>query len=67
MLMIMTLHIFECPAYYHAKEIKLDSRAKKVNFLGFSTGVKGYRLWCIEFKKVIISRDATFNESKILK
>ena len=61
------LHIFGCPAYYHAKESKLDPRAKKAKFLGFSTGVKGYRLWCIESKKVIISRDVTFNESEMLK
>lgn len=62
-----SLHIFGCPAYYHAKESKLDPRAKKAKFLGFSTGVKGYRLWCIESKKVIISRDVTFKESEMLK
>ena len=29
------LRIFGCPAYYNVKEDKLDSRAKKVGFLGF--------------------------------
>ncbi|CAL8998591.1 unnamed protein product [Prunus brigantina] len=36
------LHIFDCLAYYHVRESKLDPRAKKVLFVGFSTGVKGY-------------------------
>jgi hypothetical protein len=34
--------------------------------LGFSGGVKGYRLWCSESKKVILSRDVTFDESGML-
>jgi hypothetical protein len=35
--------------------------------LGFSTGVKGYRLWCPELKKVIISRDVTFNDDEMVR
>jgi len=35
--------------------------------MGFSPGVKGYRLWCLEAKKTIISRDVTFDESSMLK
>ena len=35
-------------------------------FLGYSEGVKGYRLWNIERKgaKIIMSRDVTFNENE---
>ena len=29
--------------------------------------MKGYRLWCLESKKIIVSRDIAFNESEILK
>ena len=35
--------------------------------MGFSTGVKGYSLWCLDSKKVVLSRDVTFNELKMLK
>ena len=45
----------------------LDPRAKKALFMGFSPGVKGYHLWCLEAKKAIISRDVTFDESAMLK
>ena len=62
-----TLHIFGCPAYYHVQDDKLDPRAKKALFMGYNSGVKGYRLWCLESKKIIISRDVTFNESEMLK
>jgi len=60
------MHIFGCSAYYHVAESKLYPRAKKAIFLGFSGGVKGYRLWCSESKKVILSRDVTFDESGML-
>jgi len=33
--------VFECPAYYHVKEDKLDPRAKKGVFVGFKRGIKG--------------------------
>lgn len=62
-----SLHIFGCPAYYHVRESKLDPRAKKALFLGFMEGVKGYKLWCLDSKKAIISRDMTFNESEMVK
>lgn len=58
-----SLHVFGCPAYFHVKESKLDPRAKKAIFLGFSSGVKGFRLWCPASKKLILSRDVTFDES----
>ncbi|KAI5322996.1 hypothetical protein L3X38_032068 [Prunus dulcis] len=57
------LRVFGCDAYYHVKENKLDPRARKTIFLGFNNGVKGFRLWNTELKKIIVSRDVTFNES----
>jgi len=40
-----SLRVFGCPAYYHAKEDKLDLRAKKGVFVGFKRGIKGYKIW----------------------
>ena len=62
-----TLHVFGSTAYYHVKESKLDPRAKKTLFMGVTSGVKGYRLWCLSSKKIISSRDVTFDESARLK
>ena len=62
-----TLHVFGSTAYYHVKESKLDPRAKKALFMGVTSGVKGYRLWCLSSKKIISSRDVTFDEFSMLK
>nr|GEU36569.1 retrovirus-related Pol polyprotein from transposon TNT 1-94 [Tanacetum cinerariifolium] len=62
-----SLHVFGSAAYYHVKESKLDPRAKKALFMGITSGIKGYRLWCPKIKKTIFSRDVTFNESGMLK
>ena len=63
-----TLRIFGCPAYMHVNDGKLEPRAKKCIFLGYVSGVKGYRLWCPDPKspKFVISRDVTFDESSML-
>ncbi|GMI79054.1 hypothetical protein HRI_001574700 [Hibiscus trionum] len=62
-----SLHVFGSTAYYHVKESKLDPRAKKAIFMGITHGVKGFRLWCLDTKKIICSRDVTFDESVMLK
>ncbi|KAH9771354.1 Integrase catalytic domain-containing protein [Citrus sinensis] len=62
-----SLHVFGSTAYYHVKESKLDPRAKKALFMGIIGGVKGYHLWCPITKKIIFSRDVTFDESAMLK
>ena len=62
-----TLRVFGSTAYYHVKESNLDPRAKKALFMGVTLGVKGYRLWCLSSKKIISSRDVTFDESAMLK
>ncbi|KAH9728536.1 hypothetical protein KPL70_009073 [Citrus sinensis] len=63
------LRIFGCTAYAHIKQGKLEPRALKCAFLGYPSGTKGYKLWCVDFKppKCIISRDVIFNESEMLK
>ncbi|KAG8502566.1 hypothetical protein CXB51_001088 [Gossypium anomalum] len=62
-----SLHVFGSTAYYHVKESKLDPRAKKALFMGITSRVKGFRLWCLDTKKMICSRDVTFDESTTLK
>ena len=63
------MRIFGCTAYAHIKQGKLEPRALKCAFLGYPSGTKGYRLWCVDLKppKCIISRDVIFNESEMLK
>ena len=61
------LRILGCPAYYHVKEDKLNSRAKKVVFLGFKRGVKGYKPWDRKDGKTIVSSDVTFDEASMMK
>lgn len=41
--------------------------ALKCMFIGYAEGVKGYKLWCLEYghNKCIISRDVVFNESEM--
>ncbi|KAH9671777.1 retrovirus-related pol polyprotein from transposon TNT 1-94-like protein [Citrus sinensis] len=62
-----SLRVFGCPAYYHVKDGKLDPRAKKAIFVGFKGGVKGFKLWDLEDKKFVCSRDVTFDEASMMK
>jgi hypothetical protein len=57
------LRIFGCPTYAHVNNGKLVPRAQKCIFIGYGSGVKRYRLLCADSKKVIVSRDVTFDES----
>ncbi|KAG8472502.1 hypothetical protein CXB51_035379 [Gossypium anomalum] len=60
------LKIFGCPAYAHIDNGKLEPRSIKCVFLGYKVGVKGYKLWCPENRKVVISRDVVFDETAML-
>ncbi|KAG8472449.1 hypothetical protein CXB51_034191 [Gossypium anomalum] len=60
------LKIFGCPAYAHVNNGKLEPRSIKCVFLGYKAGVKGYKLWCPENRKVVISRDVIFDETAML-
>ena len=46
----------------------MEPRALKCRFLGYSEGVQGYRLWCVNSKprQCIISRDVRFHEEELL-
>ncbi|KAJ9537531.1 hypothetical protein OSB04_030264 [Centaurea solstitialis] len=60
------LKIFGCPTYARVDNGKLEPRAVKCKFLGYKDGVKGFRLWCPETKKILISQDVTFDEASML-
>ncbi|KAG8477010.1 hypothetical protein CXB51_030151 [Gossypium anomalum] len=60
------LKIFGCPAYAHVDNGKLEPRSIKCVFLGYKASVKGYKLWCPENRKVVISRDVVFDETAMI-
>ena len=62
-----SLCIFECPAYYHVKDGKLDPRVRKAIFVGFKGRVKGFKLGDLEDKKFVYNRDVMFDEGSMMK
>nr|GEW50083.1 retrotransposon protein, putative, Ty1-copia subclass [Tanacetum cinerariifolium] len=63
------LRIFSCVVYPNDKQGKLEPRAVKCVLLGYSKGVKGYRLYRLddESPKMVTSRNVVFNESAMYK
>eukprot|EP00253_Pinus_taeda_P016747 PITA_16747 len=64
------LRIFGCDAYSlipKNQRSKLDPKSKCYVFVGYDYAVKGYRLWDSTLRKIVISRDVTFDESSLLK
>ena len=58
--------MFSCIYYAHVpfkKRSKLDDKSEKGIFLGYSTQSKGYRVYNLRTKKLMISRDVEFDES----
>ncbi|XP_038891593.1 uncharacterized protein LOC120080985 [Benincasa hispida] len=51
--------------FVHQNKGKLKARAVKCMFVGFTEGVKGYKMWHPVERKFIISRDITFREEKM--
>jgi hypothetical protein len=61
------LRVFGCDVYVHVPKenrSKMYKKAKKCIFIGYKDGVKGYKLWNLETKKTIYSRDVVFREVK---
>ena len=53
------LKTFGSICYYHVPEPKrsmLDSRAQKCILIGYGTSTKGYRIFCLQTNKVVLSR-----------
>ncbi|KAE8707195.1 putative ribonuclease H protein [Hibiscus syriacus] len=69
MLLFDHLQIFGCPAYVHVpadERSKLDAKSEESIFLGYKTGVKGFKFWDPIAKKIVISRDVVFDEQLML-
>ena len=64
---LSNLRRFGCLAYVHSSEGKLFPRAKKCVFTGYPEGVKGYKVWLLDEKKVVISRSVVFREELVYK
>ncbi|KAL0294146.1 UNVERIFIED_CONTAM: Retrovirus-related Pol polyprotein from transposon TNT 1-94 [Sesamum calycinum] len=59
------LRIFGCCAYVHVasnERSKPDPKSRQCIFLSYKKGVKGYKFWDPVARKMVISRDAVFDE-----
>lgn len=60
------MKVFGCVAYAHVPDTerrKLDKKAVKLRFMGYTNNAKGYRLLDEEKRRILIRRDVIFNES----
>ena len=58
------LRVFGCDAFVHVpkeKRTKLDSKFERCSFIGYKDGLKGYRIWNLEIRKVMYNIDVVFN------
>ena len=51
----------------NTKNTKRMALKVKCVFLGYKNGVKGYMLWSLETRKIIVSRDVIFDETAMLR
>ena len=51
--------------YKSQERTKLDPKSRRCTFLGYADGVKGYRLWDLTVRKVIVSKDVIFAEGEL--
>ena len=63
------LKVFGCTAYAHipdSQRQKLDKKAEKLRFVGYSIKSKGYRLLDEKTNNIVVRRDVVFNETDFL-
>jgi hypothetical protein len=61
------LKVFGCEDYVHVpkeNKSKLDKKVEKCIFIGYKYGIKGYKIWNIETKKIVYRQDAVIREMK---
>jgi len=54
------LRVFCCDAHVHVPKVKitkLDSKSERCVFIGYKNGLKGYKLWNPETRKVVYNQD----------
>jgi len=59
------LRVSGCDAYVHVpkdKRKKLDRKSERCIFIGYKDGLKGYKIWNPETRKVVYNRDVAFTE-----
>jgi hypothetical protein len=64
---VVHLRVFGCVAYAHVPDElrrKLDNKGQKCIFVGCSEETKGYKLYDLVARKVIINRDVQFVENE---
>ena len=61
-----SLRVFGCLIYIHVNNGKLEPKARKCISVGYGVGVKGYRVWCEESKRIITFREVVFDENNML-
>jgi len=58
-----SLRVFGCLAYVDVKKDMLDSKMKKLVFLGYKEDLKGYKLWNPKNKVFVSSRHVTLDKT----
>jgi hypothetical protein len=64
------LKVFGCVSYVYIESdarSKLDAKSKKCYFIGYGDEAFGYRFWDDQNRKIIRSRNVTFNEQAMYK
>eukprot|EP00253_Pinus_taeda_P029377 PITA_29377 len=67
--MFLIFRIFGTPVYFHVrkeKRNKLGASGKKGIFVGYGENTKGYRIYVVGQREVVISHDVTFDEDMAL-
>nr|KYP45462.1 Retrovirus-related Pol polyprotein from transposon TNT 1-94 [Cajanus cajan] len=62
------LKVFGCVSYVRVRDAdrdKLNPKARKCIFIGYEENDMGYRFWDDQNRKIIRSRDVTFNENTV--
>ncbi|KAE8684439.1 GDSL esterase/lipase [Hibiscus syriacus] len=67
LLQIMIPYMCLVPLHTTMLRVKAGSKSKEGDLYGDHLWCEGYRLWCPETKKIIFSRDVTFDESTMLR